>query len=77
MSRIARVVVPGVAAYRDGQPASEAAIARLRKAEQSDRPLGSPDFIESLEQLTSRRLTPQNAAPSHVRQALKNGQKGW
>ena len=76
MSRIARVVVPGVAAYRDGQPPSEAAIARLRKAEQSGRPLGSPDFIESLERRPPAASPRKNATASHVRQVLRSGEKG-
>ena len=54
---------PDFAAYLAGEQARGEAFARLRRAEQSGRPLGSPGFVERLEQLTSRRLTPQKRGP--------------
>lgn len=54
---------PDFPAYLARSPAREEAVARLRRAEQSGRPLGSAGFVESLEQLTSRRLTPQRRGP--------------
>ena len=54
---------PDFTAYLDGPPVRDEAFTRLRRAEQSGRPLGSASFVESLEQLTSRRLTPQRRGP--------------
>jgi hypothetical protein len=66
---------PDFAAYLEGQPPSEAAMARLRKAEQSGRPLGSPDFIEILEKKTARRLTPQKRGPKPRPAGVKKRRK--
>ena len=57
---------PDFKAYLADEPARGEAFARLRRAEQSGRPLGSPSFVESLEQLTSPR---KDADPNRVQQA--------
>ena len=54
---------PDFSACLESQLVRDEAFTRLRRAEQSGRPLGSPGIVEKLEQLTSRRLTPQRRGP--------------
>ncbi len=54
---------PDFATYLASQSAQADAAARLRKAEQSGRPLGDPTFIAALEAATSRPLARRKPGP--------------
>jgi putative transposase len=64
---------PDFAAYVEGQGARQEAVARLRRAEQSGRPVGSAGFIASLERRISRRLAPQKRGPKPSAVATDKG----
>ncbi len=64
---------PDFTACLAGEPAREAAFARLRRAEQSGRPRASPGFVEGLEQLTARLLTPQRRGPKPRSAGMNKG----
>ncbi|MFN0192231.1 MAG: transposase [Aestuariivirga sp.] len=66
---------PDFAGYLDGQSAREDAFERLRRAEQSGRPLGGTGFIAGLEDRTSRRLAPQKRGPKPGKAKPRTGGK--
>ncbi|MGO9006438.1 MAG: transposase [Beijerinckiaceae bacterium] len=50
-------------------PGDPEAMARLRQGESIGRPIGSPDFLASIEALTARQLQPRKRGPKSARDA--------